>query len=412
MNDSISRQAPNAPHLDRDHRRIGRRLELFAIDDDVGPGLVLWYPKGALVRKLLEDDWRAEHLARGYDLVFSPHLGKAALFERSGHLDFYREGMYPPMELDHGDYYAKPMNCPFHMAIFASRARSHRELPMRLAELGTVYRHERSGVLHGLFRARGFTQDDAHVFCAESDVEAEIEAALRFAFDVLDRFGFSKRKVAISTRPEKFVGDVPNWDMAIAALARAAERCGVAAVEDPGGGAFYGPKLDVSIEDSMGRSWQCSTIQLDFNLPERFELAYVGKDGARHRPFVIHRALFGSLERFFAILLEHGAGVLPPWLAPVQCVVASADARGDAWAQEVHRIVRAAGVRASVDVGCERLGSKIRSAQDEGTPLVLVVGEREAQARSVAVRRRSGELVGEVKVEALPELFARELAMR
>ncbi len=394
----------------RDHRRLGRELELFAIEEDVGPGLVLWHPNGALVRKLMEDWWRAEHLARGYGFVVSPHVGREELWRRSGHLEHYRDAMFPAMELaeDAGAYHAKPMNCPFHMMVFRSRPRSWRELPLRLAELGTVYRWERSGVLHGLLRARGFTQDDAHVFCAPDQIEDEIVAALQFAFDLLDAFGFAKRVVRIASRPASFVGSVPDWDSALAVLVRAAERVGVPWSIDEGGGAFYGPKIDVSIEDALGRSWQCSTVQFDFNLPERFELAYVGKDGARHRPLVIHRALFGSLERFFAILLEHHAGAFPPWLAPVQCVVASVDERGAAWAQEVGARARALGVRVEVDVGDGRIGGKIRRAGERHVPLVLVVGAREAAERSVSARSRNGEL-GEIAVDALESLFAREL---
>jgi threonyl-tRNA synthetase len=407
-----SESESNPKLAEHDHRRLGRELELFAIEDDVGPGLILWHPKGALVRKLMEDWWRAEHLARGYGFVVSPHVGKEELWRRSGHLEHYRDAMFAPMVLDpgvpDGAYRAKPMNCPFHMVVFGSRPRSWRELPLRLAELGTVYRWERSGVLHGLLRARGFTQDDAHVFCAPDQIEDEIALALRFAFDLLDRFGFPKREVRIASRPESFVGSIPSWDDAIAVLVRAAERVGVAWAIDEGGGAFYGPKIDVHVEDAHGRKWQCSTVQFDFNLPERFDLEYVGKDGARHRPLVIHRALFGSLERFFAILLEHHAGALPPWLAPVQCVVASVDERGAAWAAEVAARARASGVRVELDASADRIGAKVRRASEEKVPLVLVVGAAEAEKRSVAARSRSGEL-GAFDEAELPGLFAREL---
>ncbi|MEI3003500.1 MAG: threonine--tRNA ligase [Victivallales bacterium] len=300
----------------RDHRKIGKELDLFSVSETVGPGLVLWHPRGALIRNLIETFWRGEHMANGYDLLYTPHIGRANLWETSGHLGFYKDSMYSPMEIDDVDYFVKPMNCPFHIEIYKSRVRSYRELPCRWAELGTVYRYEKSGVLHGLMRVRGFTQDDAHIICTPEQIESEIEEVLRFCLHIWKTFQFKEIKAYLSTRPEKAVGDPARWEQAQKSLVNAIEKSGLAYEVDEGGGAFYGPKIDLKVKDAIGREWQTSTIQFDFNLPERFQINYIGEDGQRHQPYMVHRALFGSLERFFGILIEHFAGAFPAWLAP------------------------------------------------------------------------------------------------
>jgi threonyl-tRNA synthetase len=386
---------PNSGVPERDHRRLGRDLGLFSFDDEVGPGLALWHPRGALVRQLLEEYWRKEQAARGYELVYSPHIGRSDLWETSGHLDFYRDSMFPPLQADDQTYYVKPMNCPFHMRIFASRPRSYRELPLRYAELGTVYRYERSGVLTGLLRVRGFTQDDAHIFCRMEELESEIRAAVRFVVEFLARFEFRSLSFSLSTRPKKSVGDAADWEIAESALSRALE--GMDYEVDAGGGAFYGPKIDVHIEDLLGRKWQLSTVQLDFNLPERFELSYVGPDGERHRPYVLHRAIFGSLERFFAILLEHYAGAFPFWLAPVQAKVLPIAERHLPRALEVEAALRAVPLRVEIDPRGEPLASRVRDAELEKVPYVMVIGDREMETGEVSVRPR-----GSAKSRSLP----------
>jgi threonyl-tRNA synthetase len=374
--------------MSQDHRKLGRELELFSFEDAVGPGLALWHPKGALVRSLLEELWRKEQAARGYQLVYSPHVGRAVLWETSGHLDFYRESMFPPLEADDQSYYLKPMNCPFHMEIFASRPRSYRELPLRFAELGTVYRYERSGVLTGLFRVRGFTQDDAHIFCREQELESEIAAAVRFVCEFLAKFQFRSLAFSLSTRPAKSVGDDAEWERAERALAGALASVGLAHELDAGGGAFYGPKLDVHVEDSMGRRWQLSTVQLDFNLPRRFGISFIGPDGAAHRPYVLHRAIFGSLERFFAILLEHYGGVFPFWLAPVQAKVLPIAERHLERAREAMAALGSASLRAELDSRAEPLAARVRDAELDKVPYILVLGDREIAEGSVSVRAR------------------------
>ncbi len=388
----------------QDHRKLGRELELFSSADAVGPGLALWHPKGALVRNLLEDYWRKEHMARGYQLVYSPHIGRSILWETSGHLDFYRESMFPPIEVDDQSYFLKPMNCPFHMQIFASRPRSYRELPLRFAELGTVYRHERSGVLTGLLRVRGFTQDDAHIFCREEDLESEIASVVRFVREFLATFEFRSLSFSLSTRPSKSVGDEDEWQKAERALAGAVLSAGLAQEVDAGGGAFYGPKLDVQVEDSMGRKWQLSTVQLDFNLPPRFGLSFVGPDGAEHRPYVLHRAIFGSLERFFAILVEHYGGAFPFWLAPVQAVVLPVAERHLEKAREALAMLRSAGVRAELDSRGEPLSARVRDSELEKVPYLLVLGDREIEGDFVSVRARGS---GESRTLGLSDWLAR-----
>jgi threonyl-tRNA synthetase len=378
----------------RDHRKLGRELDLFSTSEQVGPGLIIWHPKGARIRSIMEQVWRDEHLERGYELVYSPHIGKAMLWEISGHLDFYRENMYDAMDVDGQEYFAKPMNCPFHIQVFTSATRSYRELPMRLTEMGTVYRYERGGVLHGLLRVRGFTQDDAHIFCRPDQVEEEIVGVCNFAFDLLKRFGFEDIELFLSTKPEKAVGRDEDWEHATESLKRALDSLGLEYEVDEGGGAFYGPKLDIKIRDAIGRSWQLSTVQFDFNLPERFNLNYIGSDGAEHRPYMVHRALFGSLERFFGVLVEHYGGAFPTWLAPIQAEVIPIADRHIEYAEELSRKLKAARVRVHVDDRGERMGAKIRDAQRQKVPYMLVVGDKEAEAGGAAVRLRSGDDLG------------------
>jgi threonyl-tRNA synthetase len=374
----------------RDHRRLGKELDLFSVADEVGGGLILWHPKGGMVRKLIEDFWRDEHLRNGYDIVYSPHVGRAKLWQTSGHLDFYQEMMYPRMEGDGQDYYVKPMNCPFHIMIYQSKVRSYRDLPLRFAELGTVYRFERAGVLHGLLRVRGFTQDDAHIFCTPAQMEEEIARAVQFSLFFLRTFGFEQYEVYVATRPEKFVGDAAAWETATAALQRAAERAGQRYALDPGGGAFYGPKIDIKVKDALGRPWQCTTVQFDFNLPERFDLTYVGEDNRPHRPYMVHRALLGSMERFLGVLIEHYGGAFPAWLAPVQVRVLPVADRHHAYAASVVERLRTEGLRAELDGRNEKIGLKVREAEVQKIPYVLVVGDKESAAGTVSVRLRGG----------------------
>jgi threonyl-tRNA synthetase len=382
----------------RDHRKLGRELDLFSTSEAVGPGLIIWHPKGARVRALIEDHWRQEHLSHDYDLVYSPHIGKADLWRTSGHLDFYRESMFDSMVVDGQEYFAKPMNCPFHIQVYQTSKRSYRELPIRFAEMGTVYRYERSGVLHGLMRVRGFTQDDAHIFCLPEQVEEEVVGVLDFTFDLLGAFGFTDFEIYLSTKPEKAVGDDASWDHATESLRRALDSRNLDYEVDEGGGAFYGPKVDIKIRDAIGRSWQCTTVQFDFNLPERFDLMYVGQDGAEHRPYMVHRALLGSLERFFGVLLEHHGGAFPVWLAPVQAVVIPIADRHLEYAEQVKAQLAAAGFRATIDGRNERMNAKIRDAQLQKVPYMLVVGDREAEANEAAVRLRNGENPGAMPV--------------
>jgi threonyl-tRNA synthetase len=392
----------------RDHRKLGRDLDLFSVSEEVGPGLILWHPKGGLVRKLIEDFWREAHLRGGYDIVYTPHLANRQLWRTSGHLDFFAENMFGPVSVEGTEYQLKPMNCPFHIQIYGTRQRSYRDLPFRWAELGTVYRYERSGVLHGLLRVRGFTQDDAHLFCRPDQMEAEIQRVLDFTLFILRSFGFEEFEVDLATRPEKATGSDEAWAAATAALRAAVEGRGLAYVVDEGGGAFYGPKIDVKIKDALGRAWQCSTIQFDFNLPERFDLAYIGEDGKPHRPYMIHRALLGSLERFFGVLIEHYGGAFPAWLAPVQVTVLPISREVHGYAADVARRLRAAGFRVEVDERDEKLGYKIREAQMQKVPYGLVVGKKEAEAGLVAPRGRGGEGMPAEPLDAFIARFRRE----
>ena len=374
----------------RDHRRLGKELDLFSVSEDVGAGLILWHPKGAMIRVLVEDFSRNAHLENGYEWVFSPHIGRAHLWQTSGHLDFYKEGMYSPMDIEGEPYYAKPMNCPFHIEIFKSHLRSYRDLPRRYAEYGTVYRYERSGVLHGLTRVRGFTQDDAHIFCRPDQVEEEISRALEFSLYVLRSMGLTEFKAYLSTMPEKYVGDTANWEKATEALRRAIEAHNLPYELDEGGGAFYGPKIDLKVKDALGREWQLSTIQFDFNLPERFGLEYIGEDGQPHQPYMVHRALLGSMERFFGVLIEHFGGAFPVWMAPVQTVVIPIADRHLDYAHEVAQKLRAEGLRVELDERSERMNAKIRDAQKQKIPYMLVIGDNEMNAGQVSLRVRDG----------------------
>ena len=378
----------------RDHRRLGRDLDLFSTHEQYGPGLIYWHPKGGRIRNEIENAWRNEHFDAGYEIVHTPHVGRSDLWETSGHLDFYAENMYPSMDLEGGDYYLKPMNCPFHIQIYKNAKRSYRELPMRLAEMGTVYRYERSGVLHGMMRVRGFTQDDAHIICTADQVENEIVRVVEFVLHLLRLFGFKEFEASLSTRPQKSVGESERWDQAERVLQHALDRADLAYILDEGGGAFYGPKIDIHLQDALGRKWQCSTVQFDFNLPERFEMTYVGEDGSDHQPFMIHRALLGSLERFFAILLEHYGGAFPLWLAPIQAVIIPIADRHLTFAEALLHELKKVHVRVEVDDSGERMGNKIRRAQLQKIPYMLVVGDREADAEQVSVRQRDGSDLG------------------
>ncbi|MGQ0794403.1 MAG: threonine--tRNA ligase [Deltaproteobacteria bacterium] len=375
----------------RDHRKLGRELDLFSIQDEIGPGLVLWHPKGAKIRRVIEDFWRDEHEKRGYDLVFTPHVAKLDLWKTSGHLDFYRENMFSSMEVDDTAYQIKPMTCPFHIMIYKSDIRSYRDLPLRWAEIGAVYRYERSGVLHGLLRVRGFSQDDAHIFCRPDQIEEEVSGVLDLTVLVLKTFGFDNYEVYLSTRPEKFVGGEENWDRATLALRNAIESKGLKYEIDEGGGAFYGPKIDLKIKDVLGRAWQCSTVQVDFNLPERFDISFMGMDNTRHPPIMIHRAILGSFERFFGILIEQYGGAFPLWLSPVQARVATIGEAQVPYAEEVYKTLRASNLRVDRDFRGEKLGLKVREAQLQKIPYLLVIGAKEAEAGYVAPRKRGGE---------------------
>ncbi len=394
----------------RDHRRLGRELDLFSLHEEAGAGLVYWHPKGARMRAIVEDFWRKRHYEGGYDILYTPHIGRSWLWETSGHLDFYREGMYSPMDIDGQDYYLKPMNCPFHILIYQTQTRSYRDLPLRWAELGTVYRYERSGVLHGLMRVRGFTQDDAHIICTPEQIEGEILGVLRFSMRLWRDLGFTDIHPYLATRPSggKAVGEMEQWSQATEALRRALETEGLPYDVDEGGGAFYGPKIDLKIKDALGREWQMTTIQFDFNEPERFGMVYVGADGKEHRPYMVHRALLGSLERFFGVLIEHYAGAFPLWLAPVQArVIPIADRHND-YAHQVAGRLREAGLRAEVDDSSDRMNAKIRAAQLLKIPYMLVVGDREAEAGAVSVRLRTNENVGSLSMD---EFVARAQAL-
>lgn len=392
----------------RDHRKVGKELDLISIQDEIGPGLVLWHPKGAAIRLLIENFWREQHIKDGYELVYSPHVARLDLWKTSGHVDYYRENMFAAMKLEGSEYQLKPMNCPYHIMIYKSRLRSYRDLPVRYGELGTVYRYERTGVLHGLLRVRGFTQDDAHLFCRPDQIEAEVSRVLDFTFFMLRTFGFAEFEVFLSTRPKESVGGDEHWSLATSALEAALKSRNIAFQLDAGGGAFYGPKIDIKIKDALGRSWQCSTVQVDFNNPERFELSYIGEDGKAHQPIMIHRALLGSIERFFGILIEHYGGAFPTWLAPVQAVVMAITDNQREYAAKVTADLKAAGFRADADLRNEKIGLKIREAERAKVPFMFVVGDREVQSGTVSVRGRSGANLGSMTIAGALDLLRRE----
>ncbi|MEY4444034.1 MAG: hypothetical protein RL301_113 [Actinomycetota bacterium] len=398
----------------RDHRKLGNELDLFSFPEEIGSGLAVFHPKGGIIRQAMEEYSRRRHTEEDYQFVYSPHLTKAKLFEVSGHLDWYAEGMYPPMILDEQQqYYMKPMNCPFHNLIYKSRGRSYRELPLRLFEFGTVYRYEKSGVVHGLTRARGFTQDDAHIYCTKEQMPEELDSLLTFVLNLLRDYGLDDFYLELSTKnPEKFVGSDEDWDAATDTLRKAAQKQNLELVMDEGGAAFYGPKISVQAKDAIGRTWQMSTIQVDFQLPQRFELEYVAPDGSRQRPVMIHRALFGSIERFFGVLTEHYAGAFPPWLAPVQVVgIPVADAFAP-YLQEVIKKLKAKGVRAEVDLSDDRMQKKIRNAQAEKIPFMLIAGEEDQKAGAVSFRYRSGEQKNGIAIDEAINVIVETIAKR
>lgn len=392
----------------RDHRKLGRELELFTTQDHIGPGLILWQPKGAQLRRLIEDYWKDEHYRHDYELLYTPHIARQDLWKTSGHLDFYSENMYSPMDIDEIKYQLKPMNCPFHIGVYNTRKRSYREFPLRWCELGTVYRYERAGALHGLLRVRGFTQDDAHIFCRPDQLEEEIFNILNLNLHILQTFGFSEYDIYLSTRPEKYVGSDENWLRATEALKLALEKKGLAFMIDPGEGVFYGPKIDIKIKDVLGRAWQCSTIQVDFNLPERFEMTYTGADNAEHQPIMIHRALMGSLERFIGVLIEHYAGAFPLWFAPVQARILNITDDQAEYCRQVYARLRQAGVRIENDVRNEKLNYKIREAQLAKIPYMLIVGDKEKESGTVTVRLRDGKNLPPVSVEEFARMVDEE----
>ena len=396
----------------RDHRKLGKELDLFSVHEEAGSGLVYWHPMGGRIRQAIEDFWRDEHRKNGYELLFTPHVGKSWLWQTSGHLDFYSESMYAPMEIEGNDYYLKPMNCPFHIMIYKSGLRSYRELPLRWSELGTVYRYERSGVLHGLFRVRGFTQDDAHIICTPEQIEDEIGEVLRFSLSMLNTFGFKEIKAYLATRPLKSVGDNASWQKAQDSLRKAINRHDLEYEMDEGGGAFYGPKIDLKIKDALKREWQLSTIQFDFNLPQRFDMAFVDSDGKGKRPFMVHRALLGSLERFFGILIEHYGGAFPVWLAPEQAVVIPVAPAFNEYGEKVASQLKAASIRARIDDSDQRMNAKIRNAQNLKIPYMLIVGEQEENSGAVSVRLRNGERENGVAVGELVSMVADKIRNR
>jgi len=387
----------------RDHRKLGKELDLFSVSDDIGPGLILWHPKGSRIRCLMEDFWKAEHFANGYEMVHSPHAAKVDMWKTSGHMDFYKDNIFSPMDIEGKEYVMKPMNCPFHIQIYKTRLRSYRDLPLRFAELGTVYRYERSGVLHGLLRVRGFTQDDAHLFCRPNQIEEEIVKVLDLILLILRSFGFNEYKVYLSTRPDKFVGSEEGWEKATNALKQALEKSELEYEVDPGEGVFYGPKIDIKIKDSLNRFWQVSTVQVDFNLPERFDISYIEEDGQRHQPIMLHRALMGSLERFFGCLVEHYAGAFPLWLAPVQVILLPITDQHQEYADEVAKKLTNNGFRVEKDLRNEKIGFKIREAQLQKIPYMIVLGEKEAEAKTLAVRKRRSKETRTINIDTFIE---------
>ncbi|GHU68689.1 threonine--tRNA ligase [Spirochaetia bacterium] len=387
----------------RDHRRVGKEMDLYSIHEEAGAGLIYWHPNGGRMRVAIEDFWRKEHYRNGYEILYTPHIGKSWLWETSGHLGFYKEGMYSSMEIDKQDYYIKPMNCPFHIMIYKNKGRSYRDLPLRWAELGTVYRYERSGVLHGLLRVRGFTQDDAHIFCTPEQMEGEIREVLRFSLSIWKTFGFKDIKAYLATKPEGSVGAQERWDAALESLRGAVTAEGLDYEIDEGGGAFYGPKIDLKIKDALGREWQMTTIQFDFNEPERFDMTYVDADGQHKRPYMVHRALLGSLERFFGVLIEHFGGAFPVWIAPEQIAVIPVAENFNDYAKKVAAELKARDLRVTAELDDNRLNAKIRDCQNRKIPYMLVVGEREAGDGTVSIRLRDGKQLPAMKAAEFAE---------
>ncbi|MCL2062958.1 MAG: threonine--tRNA ligase [Candidatus Cloacimonetes bacterium] len=383
----------------RDHRKLGKDLDLFSVSDEIGAGLILWHPKGALMRHIIESYWKEKHLKNGYQLVYTPHIGKVDLWNTSGHTGFYQESMYSPILVDEQEYFLKPMNCPYHINIYKSTKRSYRELPIKYAEMGTVYRYERSGTLHGLMRVRGFTQDDAHIICTPEQMMEEVEKIIEFSIMMLRDFGFINFQIFLSTRPEKYVGEVEDWDKATLSLKSALEKLNLIYEIDEGGGAFYGPKIDIKIKDALDRAWQCSTIQFDFNLTSRFNMEYVGSDNQPHRPLMIHRALLGSLERFFGTLIEFYGGNFPVWLAPVQAILLTVSDNSIDYANEVYNLFLEKNIRVNIDIRSEKIGYKIREAEMSKIPFILVVGEKEIKTKSLSVRRHKQGDLGSCDIE-------------
>jgi threonyl-tRNA synthetase len=394
----------------RDHRKLGKELDLFSVTDEVGPGLILWHPKGSRIRCLMEDFWKEEHFKNGYEMVHSPHAAKVDMWKTSGHMDFYKDNIFSPMDIEGKEYVMKPMNCPFHIQIYKSRLRSYRDLPVRYAELGTVYRYERSGVLHGLLRVRGFTQDDAHLFCRPNQIEEEIIKVLDLILLILKSFGFNEYKVYLSTRPDKFVGSEENWEKATNALKQALEKSKLKYEIDPGEGVFYGPKIDIKIKDSLNRFWQVSTVQVDFNLPQRFDINYIEEDGQKYQPIMLHRALMGSLERFFGCLVEHYAGAFPLWLAPVQIILLPITDQNHEYSDEVFKKLTLSGFRVEKDLRNEKIGFKIRDAQIQKIPYMIVIGEKEQTNKILAVRKRRSKETITFTIDELTDKLSLEVS--
>lgn len=388
----------------RDHRKLGKQLDLYSVHEEAGAGLIYWHPKGARIRHEIENFWKEAHLKNGYEILYSPHMGKSWLWETSGHLGFYKESMYNEMKVDEQDYFIKPMNCPFHIMIYKSHLRSYRDLPLRWAELGTVYRYEKSGVLHGLLRVRGFTQDDAHIFCTHEQIEDEIIEVIRFARMMWKSFGFEKLKYYLATKPEKAVGEEQLWNKAIASLKTAMEKENLTYDLDEGGGAFYGPKIDIKIKDALGREWQMSTVQFDFNLPERFDMNYIGEDGKEHRPFMVHRALLGSIERFFGLLIEHYGGDFPLWLAPIQTAVVPVSQNFLEYAKKVNDSLKAKNIRSVLDERNEKIGYKIRDWETQKVPYMIILGEKEQSSNNISIRKHK---VGDQGISSLDDFISK-----
>ncbi|MGB2698491.1 MAG: threonine--tRNA ligase, partial [Candidatus Zixiibacteriota bacterium] len=393
----------------RDHRKLAKELDLISFYEEAGPGLPFWLPKGALIRKIIEDFWVAEHYKEEYQLIYTPHIAKHALWEKSGHTSFYTEYMYPSMKTEEEEYQLRPMNCPFHMLIYKSKIRSYRDLPFKLAEIGTDYRYERSGALHGLLRVRGLTMDDAHIFCRRDQLEEEVIKLLNFTFRLLKAFGFQQYEIYLATRPEKFIGELSDWDKATGALKNALEKHEMSYQIDSGGGAFYGPKIDLKIKDLLGRAWQCTTIQFDFNLPTRFDLSFVGQDGKFYQPIIIHRALLGSFERFFGILIEHYAGAFPLWLSPIQVMIMPITEDQKDYAQKIKIKFQEQGLRVTIDERNEKITYKIREAETQKIPYMLIVGKREEKEKTVSLRKHKQGDMGSFNLETLLEKLEEQI---